>query len=162
MDQRIKFHEAMAKVFVEQLGVSGQKKQEELLQQRMLLMKELIDAGIDPSLFDMMLARELDRALKKKFGWAFLGATVGFALLSYGIIVFNGIYTWNISSTAITALIAETPLQFIGLLYIIARNLFPQSTVELPKSVRTGPDSRAQIQQPDSKPTTDPAKHNEP
>jgi hypothetical protein len=28
------------------------------------------------------------------------------------------------------ALIVETPIQFIGLLYIIARNLFPQSLNE--------------------------------
>jgi hypothetical protein len=32
----------------------------------------------------------------------------------------------GISDVAITALIVETPIQFIGLLYIIVRNLFPQ------------------------------------
>jgi hypothetical protein len=43
-------------------------------------------------------------------------------------VVANSILKWGISDIAITGLIVETPLQFIGLLYIIARNLFPQPT----------------------------------
>lgn len=92
------------------------------------LLQNLSQAGIEPSLFDLMLANELDRNLKKQFGIAFLAATVFFTLLSYGVIVFNGICKWGISDLAITSLIIETPIQFIGLLYIIARNLFPQSS----------------------------------
>lgn len=91
------------------------------------LLQALSQAGIDPHLFDLMLSNELDRSLKKQFGVAFLVATIFFTLLSYGVIIFNSIGKWGISDTAITALIVETPIQFIGLLYIIARNLFPQS-----------------------------------
>jgi hypothetical protein len=91
------------------------------------LLQALSLAGIDPHLFDLMLSNELDRSLKKQFGVAFLAATIFFTLLSYGVIIFNSIEKWGISDIAITALIVETPIQFIGLLYIIARNLFPQS-----------------------------------
>jgi hypothetical protein len=75
----------------------------------------------------LLLSNELDRTLKKQFGVAFFAATMFFTMLSFGVIVFNGIYHWGISDTAVTALIVETPIQFIGLLYIIARNLFPQT-----------------------------------
>ena len=91
------------------------------------LLQELSQSGVDPKLFDAMLSNELDRELKKQFGVAFFVATVAFTGLSYGIVVGNGYYKWGISDWAITALIIETPLQFIGLLYIIARNLFPQT-----------------------------------
>jgi hypothetical protein len=91
------------------------------------LLKNLSEIGIDPRLFDLMLSNELDRSLKRKFGMAFLFSTIFFTLLSYLVIVLNSILKWGISDTAITSLIVETPIQFIGLLYIIARNLFPQS-----------------------------------
>jgi hypothetical protein len=91
------------------------------------LLRDLSKAGIDPRLFDFMLSNELDRTLKKQFGTAFMAATVLFTLLSYGVIVFNSIERWGISDIAINTLIIETPIQFIGLLYIIARNLFPQT-----------------------------------
>jgi hypothetical protein len=91
------------------------------------LLQTLSQAGIDPSLFDLMLSNELDRTLKKQFGVAFLTATIFFTLLSFAVIILNSAQKWGISDTAITALVIETPIQFIGLLYIIARNLFPQS-----------------------------------
>jgi hypothetical protein len=90
------------------------------------LLRELSTAGIDPQLFDRMLSSELDRKLKREFGVAFLVVTIAFTLLSYGVIILNSTHSWGISQIAITALIIETPIQFIGLLYIIARNLFPQ------------------------------------
>jgi hypothetical protein len=92
------------------------------------LLQDLSKAGIDPQLFDRLLSSELDRKLKRQFGVAFLVATVGFTLLSYAVIILNSTQSWGISQIAITALIIETPIQFIGLLYIIARNLFPQSS----------------------------------
>ncbi len=89
------------------------------------LIKELQKANIDPLLFDSLLSNETNRRLKVKFGIAFLTLTFLFTAISYAIVVFNGFYSWHISDAAITGLIIETPIQFVGLLYIIARNLFP-------------------------------------
>jgi hypothetical protein len=91
------------------------------------MVKQLLESNIDPNLFDVLLQNEVDRRLKVRFGVAFLILTFLFTTASYTIVILDGIYKWNISEVAITALIIETPIQFIGLLYIIARNLFPQS-----------------------------------
>ncbi|MCK1305063.1 hypothetical protein [Bradyrhizobium sp. 45] len=96
--------------------------------EQLKLLQDLTEAKIDPSLFDLMLSSELDRTLKKQFGVSFFVATVVFTAASYAVIILNAVYHWGISDIAITALIVETPIQFIGLLYIIARNLFPQRT----------------------------------
>ena len=100
---------------------------DDLANQQVALLRELSANKIDPQLFDLFISNELDRSLKRKFAMRFFVATLAFTLLSYLIIVLNSVYNWGISQIAITALIIETPLQFIGLLYIIARNLFPQS-----------------------------------
>jgi hypothetical protein len=104
-----------------------QEKVENAREVQVKLLQTLTAANIDAQLFDLMLSRELDRNLKQRFGVAFFSATIFFTLMSYGVIIGNGIGKWGISNGAITALIAETPIQFIGLLYIIARNLFPQT-----------------------------------
>jgi len=93
------------------------------------LLEKLTNADIDPHLFDLMLSSEQDRILKKQFGVAFLAATIIFTMASYAVIILNSVHKWGISDIAITSLIVETPIQFIGLLYIIARNLFPQQTL---------------------------------
>ena len=122
--------EELAKAMVGNLfgGERRRQKAQEIRENQLILLRTLTEAGIDPHLFDLMLSSELDRNLKKQFGVAFLVATVFFTLLSYGVIVFNAIDKWGITDIAITALIVETPIQFIGLLYIIARNLFPQAS----------------------------------
>jgi hypothetical protein len=102
------------------------------------LLRELSEAGIDVRLFDLMLSNELDRSLKRQFGVAFFLATLAFTAASYAVIVLNGIFKWGISEIAITSLIVETPIQFIGLLYIIARNLFPSSGTLHAPHVATG------------------------
>ena len=96
-------------------------------EQKVALVKELIQADIDPATFDILLANETDRRLKVRFGVTFLVLTFLFTVGSYAIIISDAVYQWKISPVAITALIIETPIQFIGLLYIIARNLFPQN-----------------------------------
>lgn len=106
------------------------RKSVDLRQEQLALLKSLSEAGIDPELFDLLLSAELDRNLKKNFGIAFFISTVFFTLVSFGVVVENSIQKWGISDIAITGLIIETPLQFIGLLYIIARNLFPQQRTE--------------------------------
>jgi hypothetical protein len=88
-------------------------------------LKTLEASKIDPLEFDQMLTSELNRRLKSRFGGYFLLFTFLFTAASYAIVIFNGICQWKISDVAITSLIIETPLQFIGLLYIIAKNLFP-------------------------------------
>jgi hypothetical protein len=105
------------------------------------LLKSLTEAGVDPQLFDRLLSTEVDRMLKVRFGVAFFIATIVFTLLSFAVIVLNSVWKWGINDIAITGLIIETPLQFIGLLYIIARNLFPQAparmrTFETPTKAR--------------------------
>lgn len=91
------------------------------------LVKSLVGSGVDLKTFDSLISSELNRRLKVRFGVTFLTFTFLFTLASYLIVILDAINQWNISETAITALIIETPIQFIGLLYIIARNLFPQS-----------------------------------
>lgn len=89
------------------------------------LVKELTDSGIDPVMFDILLSNEMDRIMKLRFGIVFLILTVLFTLISYLIVVLDSTFKWGISEVAITTLIIEIPIQFVGLLYIIARNLFP-------------------------------------
>src|SRR3569833_1084202 len=99
-----------------------------LEQEKSELVAKLLASGIDPLVFDALLSNEIDRRLKTRFGVAFVFLTFLFTAASYSIVVMNGPMGLNISSTAITGLIIETPIQFVGLLYIIARNLFPDGT----------------------------------
>lgn len=94
------------------------------------LVKELTESGIDPVMFDILLSNEMDRRMKVHFGIVFLVLTVLFTVASYAIVVLDAVHQWNISEIAITALIIETPIQFVGLLYVIARNLFPSNEEE--------------------------------
>ena len=94
-----------------------------------VLMKKLMESDIDPVLFDSLLSSNADRKLKARFGIAFLVLTIIFTITSYAIVILNSICKWGISEVAITSLVIETPIQFIGLLYIIARNLFPQKHI---------------------------------
>ena len=96
-------------------------------EQKHILVKQLLESDIDPVAFDVLLSNEINRRLKVQFGVAFLVFTLLFTVASYAIVILDGIYDWGISEIAITALIIETPIQFVGLLYIIARNLFPNS-----------------------------------
>jgi hypothetical protein len=115
------------------------KSEEERLDALIGLLQKAQEIGIDGGMFNTLLNGELDRRLKKRFGYWFLVATLAFTIVSYGIIIANSIWTWGIPQVSITALIIETPLQFIGLLYIIARNLFPQGqAVDVGAGVRAG------------------------
>ena len=102
-------------------------KKKSLEEEKHALVKQLLESDIDPVAFDVLLSNEINRRLKVRFGVAFLVLTSLFTACSYAIVVLNGLYHWNISDMAITGLILETPIQFAGLLYIIARNLFPSS-----------------------------------
>ncbi len=112
----------------EEHRVSTENKQAELV-------KKLTDLGIDPVMFDVLLSNEMDRRLKVHFGIVFIVLTVLFTLASYAIVILDAVHHWNISGIAITALIIETPIQFVGLLFVIARNLFPSSE---PKNLQQG------------------------
>jgi len=101
------------------------------------VVKQLLESDIDPGLFDVLLQNEVDRRLKIRFGVTFLVLTFLFTTASYAIVILDGVFKWNISEFAITALIIETPIQFIGLLYIIARNLFPQTNGKNTNQKRT-------------------------
>lgn len=109
---------------------SAKEKKKSIEEEKHLLVKQLLESDIDPAAFDVLLSNETNRRLKVRFGIAFLVLTLLFTATSYAIVVLDGIYDWGISDIAITALIIETPIQFVGLLYIIARNLFPNSGSE--------------------------------
>lgn len=102
------------------------KRRETIQELTTALVTKLAAAGVDPLLFDSMVSNEINRRMKVQFGITFLIFTFFFTTVSYAIVVLDGIYKWGIAPGAITALIIETPLQFVGLLFIIARNLFPQ------------------------------------
>jgi len=86
---------------------------------------------VDPVIFDILVTNETNLRLKKNFGIAFIVITCLFTLISYGIIVCASIWEWKIPSAALTALVVQAPLQMVGILYIMAKSLFPIS--ELPK-----------------------------
>lgn len=109
------------------IGFHLEEKATTLEQAKTELVANLVAAGIDPVLFDTLLSNEIDRRLKTRFGITFVVLTFIFTVGSYAIVVLNGPMKLDIPTTAITGLIIETPIQFVGLLYIIARNLFPYS-----------------------------------
>jgi hypothetical protein len=122
----------------------AQAKVAELVEQAVPLLQELSAEKVDPELFDRLLSNQVDRLLKLIFAKLFFWATVAFTVVSYLVIILNSLLNWGIGQIAITALIIETPLQFIGLLYIIARNLFPQpssrrKTLFAPRHHENGP-----------------------
>jgi len=112
----------------------GEEYRKSLDEEKIGIVKQLLESNIDPQIFDVLIQSEVDRRLKVRFGVTFLVLTFLFTTASYAIVILDGIYKWNISKVAITALIIETPVQFIGLLYIIARNLFPQTGSESDRS----------------------------
>jgi len=90
--------------------------------------------AVDPVIFDVLLSNEVNRRLKIRFGIAFIIITTIFTLISYGIIIAASVYHWHMPATAITALVIQAPLQMIGILYIMAKNLFPAMAVPKPTS----------------------------
>lgn len=96
-------------------------------QEKAAMVKDLMKSGIDPSIFDALLSNEINRRLKVRFGSFFLAITFFFTAASYVIVVLNSVYQWKIPDVAIISLIIQAPIQLIGLLFIIARNLFPNS-----------------------------------
>jgi hypothetical protein len=88
--------------------------------------------AVDPVIFDVLLSNEVNRLLKIRFGVAFIIITTIFTLVSYGIIVAASVYHWQMPAAAITALVIQAPLQMIGILYIMAKNLFPAMAVTKP------------------------------
>ena len=113
--------------FIPFLGIKYKKEKRRTMEEKKVeLVKTLVDSNIDLHVFDSLITNELNRRLKINFGVTFLIFTFIITIAAYLIIIFNAIYKWNISQIAITVLIIEIPLQFIGLLYIIAKNLFPE------------------------------------
>ncbi|QDV81240.1 hypothetical protein TBK1r_01550 [Stieleria magnilauensis] len=92
---------------------------------RLETLKELSDLSIDPEVFDTMLSNELNRQLKHRFAVGFLILAVAFSSISYLIVVADAIWKLGIPTSVLVALLVQTPIQLIGLLHIIARNLFP-------------------------------------
>jgi hypothetical protein len=93
--------------------------------EHLFLVKELLRSNIDPEIFDSLVSREMDRRLKLRFGYCFLALTFVITAAAYAVVVLHGACGWRLPEMAITALVIEAPIQFVGLLYIIARNLFP-------------------------------------
>lgn len=91
-----------------------------------LLLADLTKEQIDISEFQNHLDNEMERQLKKYFGFIFFIFTGFFTLLSYSIVICNSILDWGIPEYAIIALVIEIPIQFIGILYIIANHFYPK------------------------------------
>ena len=89
--------------------------------------------AVDPAIFDILLSNEVNRRLKVKFGIAFIVITTVFTLISYALIMCSAIYHWQLPAPALTALVVQAPLQMIGILYIMARHLFPTATLNAPR-----------------------------
>lgn len=106
------------------------KRKKQLEKQKVILLTGLQKAGVDPSAFKIHMNNEINRRLKKQYGALFFLFTFLFTVASYLIVVLNSVLSWNIPASAITALVIETPIQFVGILYIIARNLFPEKKVQ--------------------------------
>lgn len=92
-----------------------------------VIMSVAKESGLDlsASAIEDILTTQHDRSLRSRFAIYAVTLSVAFSLLSYAVVILNSIFSWGISAIAITALIIETPLQFIGLLAIITINLFP-------------------------------------
>jgi|GEM_PF-3454481 len=89
------------------------------------ILKDFQDSSIDAETLDVLLTSEVNRNLKKKFAWVFAWFALISILLSYSLVALNKPLSLGISEIAMTALIIEAPIQFIGILYIVANNLFP-------------------------------------
>ncbi len=94
------------------------------------LFKRLKENEIEAATFENHLNNEINRKMKKQYGMMFFTLTTIFSLFSYAIIIINAILKWNIPEFAITALIIEIPIQFVGILLIVAKNLFPEIKTE--------------------------------
>ena len=80
---------------------------------------------VDPMIFSILVNNEINKKLKKNFGIAFVAITCLFTLISYAIIILASVYEWKMPAAAMTALIVQAPLQMVGILFVMARNLFP-------------------------------------
>jgi hypothetical protein len=86
--------------------------------------------AVNPVIFDILASSEVNGRLKRSFGIAFIVITCLFTFVSYAIIIFASIYEWKIPAAAFTALVIQAPLQMIGILYVMAKHLYPTATVE--------------------------------
>jgi hypothetical protein len=96
------------------------------LDDKVELFKKLNKENINQASFEQHLNNEINRKLKNQYAKSFFIVTILFSLISYGVVILNSILDWNIPEFAINALIIETPMQFFGILLIVARNLFPE------------------------------------
>jgi hypothetical protein len=85
---------------------------------------------VNPLIFDILASSEINGRLKRNFGITFIVITCVFTLISYAIIIFASIYEWKIPTAAFTALVIQAPLQMIGILYVMARHLYPTATLQ--------------------------------
>mgnify|MGYP001006346631 CR=1 FL=1 len=99
----------------------------EILNNKVELFLKLKKSGIDEATFEKHLNNDLNRILKKQYGTRFFILTILFTLISYVVVILNSTCNWQIPEFAITALIIEIPIQFVGILAIVAKNLFPES-----------------------------------
>lgn len=102
------------------------KKREERLENAAKRLNELHKNGVDLIAYEKHLNNELNRRLKKQYGAWFFVLTFVFSTVSYSVVIFESIYDWGIPDAALVALIIEIPIQFVGILLIIANNLFPK------------------------------------
>ena len=109
---------ASALLDIREMRLSPEKREERrktIAEETAVLVKALIEAGIDPVAFDALISNEINRRLKVRFGGWFLFLTFLFTAASYSIVILDSIYKWNISHVAITALILKAPFPIVVL-----------------------------------------------
>lgn len=111
------------------LGFS-KKSDHEIEEWKIDILNQLKKADIDLLQFDILLNNGINRNLKKNFAKNLICLTIFFTISSYLILILNSPKIWalGIPEHALTAFIIEIPIQFVGILYIIAKHLFPDHT----------------------------------
>jgi hypothetical protein len=116
--------------FIPALRKREEEKKEKQKKEILELLKEISQIGISIETYDKYIENSSDRKMKQKYGALFLLFMVFFTICSYLLIILNSILNWNISEYAIIGLVIEIPVQLLGILFIIAKNLFPNKEVK--------------------------------
>jgi len=87
---------------------------------------KLSKIGVDPHIYEVMLNNHHQRDLRSKYGLLFFVYSCVATAVSYVVVILNASLGWGLSDLVLSSLVIQTPIQILGLLFIIARSLFPR------------------------------------
>lgn len=87
--------------------------------------KQITKKQMEESVSTESIKDKTDRRLKIGFGIIFTFFTIVFTFISYAIIILNYQKHIGIPDYIIAGLVVKIPFEFIGILYIITRHLYP-------------------------------------